>query len=50
MYKEINPNELLFLIKQGLGGVLLARHFSVSIPTIYVKIKHFWGCKIGELR
>ncbi len=49
MYTDINPDELLSLIKQGLGGVLLARHFNTTTPTIYRKIDHFWGCKIGDL-
>jgi group I intron endonuclease len=49
-YIDINSDELLSLIKQGLGGVLLAKHFNTTTTTIYKKIKHYWGCKIGELK
>lgn len=49
-YTHIDKDELLSLIKQGLGGVLLAKHFNTTTTTIYAKIKHYWGCKIGDLK
>jgi len=50
MYTHIDKDELLKLIKQGLNGVQIAKHFSTTTTTIYKKIKHYWGCKIGDLK